>query len=239
MSDRDDFGAFLIGFVVGGVAGAVAALLLAPQSGEETRALIKEKSIELRDKAAEQALMLAALKLRDQDDAATQKFLSEAKKLAPEMVGPAFDLEAFAQRQGIIIQKAPVVPPPVAPSPSPSAFAPTACVATSAICSRARTELSARSDANDAMRLKIDSRKTSSDRRRFVVVVVTCCGLISVQSDDRTTVPVSLAARAISHNHAVTMTTQAMVRRITTLATCTLPSQCGGMPCCRMSGLSV
>jgi len=55
MSDRDDFGAFLIGFVVGGVAGAVAALLLAPQSGEETRALIKDKSIELRDKATEQA----------------------------------------------------------------------------------------------------------------------------------------------------------------------------------------
>jgi len=59
MSDHDDFGAFLIGFVVGGVAGAVAALLLAPQSGEETRALIKDKSIELRDKAAEQAEMVA------------------------------------------------------------------------------------------------------------------------------------------------------------------------------------
>jgi len=58
MSDRDDFGAFLIGFVVGGVAGAVAALLLAPQSGEETRALIKDKSIELRDKATEQAELL-------------------------------------------------------------------------------------------------------------------------------------------------------------------------------------
>jgi gas vesicle protein len=59
MSDHDDFGAFLIGFVVGGVAGAVAALLLAPQSGEETRALIKDKSIELRDKAAEQADLVA------------------------------------------------------------------------------------------------------------------------------------------------------------------------------------
>jgi gas vesicle protein len=55
MSDRDDFGAFLIGFVVGGLAGAMAALLLAPQSGEETRALIKEKSIELRDQAVKQA----------------------------------------------------------------------------------------------------------------------------------------------------------------------------------------
>jgi gas vesicle protein len=59
MSDRDDFGAFLIGFVVGGLTGAVVALLFAPQSGEETRTIIKEKSIELRDKAAEQADMIA------------------------------------------------------------------------------------------------------------------------------------------------------------------------------------
>ena len=40
MSDRDEFGAFLVGFIVGGLTGAVTALLFAPQSGEETRALI-------------------------------------------------------------------------------------------------------------------------------------------------------------------------------------------------------
>jgi gas vesicle protein len=51
MSDSDEFGAFLVGFVVGGLTGAVVALLFAPQSGEETRALIKDKSIELRDMA--------------------------------------------------------------------------------------------------------------------------------------------------------------------------------------------
>jgi gas vesicle protein len=62
MSDRDEFGAFLVGFLVGGLSGAVVALLFAPQSGEETRALIKDKSIELRDKAqqsAEEALARA------------------------------------------------------------------------------------------------------------------------------------------------------------------------------------
>lgn len=53
MAERDEFGAFLIGFVVGGLTGAITALMLAPQSGEDTRTLIKEKSIELRDKAAE------------------------------------------------------------------------------------------------------------------------------------------------------------------------------------------
>jgi len=62
MSDRDEFGAFLVGFIVGGLTGAVVSLLFAPQSGEETRALIKDKSIELRDKAsvsAEQAIAKA------------------------------------------------------------------------------------------------------------------------------------------------------------------------------------
>ena len=51
MSDRDEFGAFLVGFIVGGLSGAVVALLFAPQTGDETRALIRDKSIELRDKA--------------------------------------------------------------------------------------------------------------------------------------------------------------------------------------------
>ena len=62
MSDRDEFGAFLVGFIVGGLSGAVVALLFAPQSGEEPRALIKDKSIELRDKAqisAEEAIARA------------------------------------------------------------------------------------------------------------------------------------------------------------------------------------
>lgn len=56
MSDSDrDLGNFLAGFVVGGLIGAAAALLMAPQSGEETRAVIREKGIELKDKAVETA----------------------------------------------------------------------------------------------------------------------------------------------------------------------------------------
>ncbi len=53
MSDRDEFGAFLMGFFVGGITGAIASLLLAPQSGMETRTLIKDKAIVLKDKASE------------------------------------------------------------------------------------------------------------------------------------------------------------------------------------------
>src|SRR4030065_1278727 len=56
MADRDgEFGAFLAGFLVGGVIGAAVALVLAPQSGEDTRTLIHDRSIELKDKAVEKA----------------------------------------------------------------------------------------------------------------------------------------------------------------------------------------
>ena len=55
MADRDEFGAFLIGFVIGGLTGAVVSLLFAPQSGEETRVYIKERAIELGDQATETA----------------------------------------------------------------------------------------------------------------------------------------------------------------------------------------
>jgi gas vesicle protein len=53
MAERDEFGAFLIGFIVGGLTGAVASLLLAPQSGVETRTAIREKAIEIKDRASE------------------------------------------------------------------------------------------------------------------------------------------------------------------------------------------
>jgi len=44
-------GEFMAGFLVGALVGAAAALLLAPQSGEETRTLIREKVIELGQRA--------------------------------------------------------------------------------------------------------------------------------------------------------------------------------------------
>ena len=43
----------LLGLVIGGLAGAAAMLLLAPQSGEETRMQIQQKGIELRDRTNE------------------------------------------------------------------------------------------------------------------------------------------------------------------------------------------
>lgn len=78
MSDRNGIGMMLVGFLLGALSGAVAALLLAPQSGAETRTLIKDKSIELRDKAqqsAEQARIRTdevVRQLKDQGQSALQ-----------------------------------------------------------------------------------------------------------------------------------------------------------------------
>jgi gas vesicle protein len=43
----------LVGMLVGGLTGAVTMLLMAPQSGRETRLQIREKGIELRDRTTE------------------------------------------------------------------------------------------------------------------------------------------------------------------------------------------
>ncbi|HNS52561.1 MAG TPA: YtxH domain-containing protein [Anaerolineae bacterium] len=42
---------FVVGFLIGALAGAAAAILMAPKSGEETRGLLRERGIELRDHA--------------------------------------------------------------------------------------------------------------------------------------------------------------------------------------------
>jgi gas vesicle protein len=58
---------FLAGLLMGGLAGAAAMLLLAPQSGKKTRAQIQRKSIELRDQtteAVEDAVAQAGVKAR-------------------------------------------------------------------------------------------------------------------------------------------------------------------------------
>lgn len=57
MANSNDNGGvgFWTGFIIGGVAGLVAGVLFAPKSGEETRALISEKTAEWRDRAEELA----------------------------------------------------------------------------------------------------------------------------------------------------------------------------------------
>ena len=54
MSERNDCGSFMSGLLMGGIIGALVALVLAPQSGEETRKLLKDKAFELGKEISDQ-----------------------------------------------------------------------------------------------------------------------------------------------------------------------------------------
>ncbi len=59
MNENSGGGSFVVGFLIGAIAGAAAALLLTPQSGEDMRRTIGQKSVELKDQATQQAQRLA------------------------------------------------------------------------------------------------------------------------------------------------------------------------------------
>ena len=95
MSDRNGaFGAFVSGFVFGGLVGAAVALLFAPQSGEETRTFIYDKGIELKDQAevfvddtrerAEKLAMEAKTKAEDLQKRGQEMLDDQKKKAAKE-----------------------------------------------------------------------------------------------------------------------------------------------------------
>ena len=74
--NSSDIGAFLAGFIIGGLVGAAAALILAPQSGQETRSQIASQGSHLREagtermhdyrERAEQVAHEGAAKVQDQ-----------------------------------------------------------------------------------------------------------------------------------------------------------------------------
>ena len=53
MSDKDSGASFAIGFLIGAIAGVAIGFLYAPKSGEETRAMLREKAGEIKEKASE------------------------------------------------------------------------------------------------------------------------------------------------------------------------------------------
>jgi gas vesicle protein len=50
--NRDSSAGFFTGLIVGALIGGAMALLYAPQSGPETRRMVKEKALEAKEKAA-------------------------------------------------------------------------------------------------------------------------------------------------------------------------------------------
>jgi gas vesicle protein len=78
---------FLAGMLVGGLAGAAVMLLLAPQSGKETRAQIQHKSIELREQATE-TVEEAAAQVRQM----AQQFTGDVREKAEGLQQRAQDM---------------------------------------------------------------------------------------------------------------------------------------------------
>lgn len=89
MSEQQDGGAgFLAGFIIGAVLGAGLALVFAPQPGTQTREFLREKSIELKSKAADASaqarpvaedLVQTGKSFVEQQKAKIQEAISEGK----------------------------------------------------------------------------------------------------------------------------------------------------------------
>jgi len=73
MDDSKGIVGFLTGFVLGGLIGLAVGILLAPQAGEETRDVLRDKGIELKSRAEE---------LTDEGRARLQEAVQEGKSAA-------------------------------------------------------------------------------------------------------------------------------------------------------------
>jgi gas vesicle protein len=87
MSDNNDFVTFFAGMIIGGLVGAAAAMMLAPQSGEDTRALLRDKGIELKDKALDvsQDVQLRAEKALESTRVQLEDVVDELKSRTDEL----------------------------------------------------------------------------------------------------------------------------------------------------------
>lgn len=87
MSERSGGGEFIAGFLVGALVGAAAAMLFAPQSGEETRVVIRDKGIELKDRAEElsEEARRRAEEVQGQAKTRAQELSTQAKGKAKEI----------------------------------------------------------------------------------------------------------------------------------------------------------
>jgi gas vesicle protein len=74
-----------VGMLVGGLAGALTMLLLAPQSGKDTRLQIREKAIDLRDRTSEMVEETMA-KARTNANKITTDLKNQGQKLAVEQL---------------------------------------------------------------------------------------------------------------------------------------------------------
>ena len=92
----------LIGLLIGGLAGAAAMLLFAPQSGKRTRAQIQQKSIQLRDQTTKN-IKKAVAEVRSETNRITaevQEKAGELKQLGQDQLVKQMDRVSAALDAG-------------------------------------------------------------------------------------------------------------------------------------------
>lgn len=97
-NNNGDLGAFLAGFVIGGLVGAATALLLAPQSGPETRSQITARGQNLRHASEER--LAEARRLADEY---THEYRERAGEALAETRARAHEVTDSAQEQMRIV----------------------------------------------------------------------------------------------------------------------------------------
>jgi gas vesicle protein len=99
---NNNFFGVLAGMLIGALAGAVTMLLLAPQSGKDTRLQIQEKGIELRDRTTEIVEdTMAQVRLdRNKLKIAGREKIKDLKQQGQELVAEQLDYVSEAAQAG-------------------------------------------------------------------------------------------------------------------------------------------
>jgi gas vesicle protein len=79
---------FWSGLLIGGLAAGTVVLLTAPQSGKKTRALIRQKSLEMRDQAAE-----TVHEAREQADEALRRARAQGRRMTRRVGATAKEVQ--------------------------------------------------------------------------------------------------------------------------------------------------